>query len=494
MRRRSFVKSAAGLSALAFSGALREVRIPGNHSAAGSLPPIRSPLDFPPVVSADNLVLNARVQSVQVAPGVQAIAWSPGTGPVGPTIRVRQGETARIKLNNALNEPTILHWHGLRVPEPADGHPRLAIPTGGSYQYEFPVIDRPGTYWYHAHPHHRTGIQAYHGMAGVLIVAGDDESLGLPVGDHDIPLLIQDKRLGSTGDFVYEPAMHARMEGFFGEAAYVNGVREPEMDVETAAYRLRIINGTTSRILRLALSNGADFALVGSDGGLLPASVQLDHVMMGTGERCDVIVDFTQVPEGSSVSLISASFDSPARMPGMGGGGGMGRMGAGGVAQGGLMTLMTFHVRRVVKPSATRIAPAKFGQLPTIDAEKAAKTRTFRFDSAMMRHSINAREFDMERIDETVKFGDTEIWTFINDSPFAHPVHVHEVHFQVVERQGGRNRIFPWETGLKDTVLVYPGERVSVVATFNAYRGRFLLHCHNMVHEDMGMMMNFAIV
>ena len=116
---------------------------------------------------------------VEIAPGVPVEAWSPGDGPVGPTIRVRTGDTARITLENALNEPTILHWHGLRVPEIADGHPRLAIPTGATYRYEFPVIDRAGTYWYHAHPHHRTGVQTYRGMVGLLVIGDEAEDATL---------------------------------------------------------------------------------------------------------------------------------------------------------------------------------------------------------------------------------------------------------------------------------------------------------------------------
>lgn len=112
----------------------------------------------------------------------------------------------------------------------------------------------------------------------------------------------------------------------------------------------------------------------------------------------------------------------------------------------------------------------------------------------MMQHAINGRAFDMERIDETVRFGDTEIWTFMNDSPFPHPVHMHEVQFHVIERSNGRAQVMPWECGPKDTVLVFPGERVSVAATFDSYRGRFLMHCHNMIHEDVGMMLNYEIV
>ena len=501
MDRRQFIAlgSVAGLSTLAsrtpFAATLsNSARLPDIP-----LPFERAPLRMPPTVSADALTLRAAARRVEIAPGVPVEAWSPGEGPVGPTIRVRTGDTARITLENALSEPTILHWHGLRVPERADGHPRLVIPTGGAYQYDFPVIDRAGTYWYHAHPHHRTGAQVYRGMAGVLVI-GDaaEDALGLPSGAYELPLLIQDRRLAADGTFTYEPAMHEQMEGFFGDTAFANGIRLPSQSVETTTYRVRVVNGTASRILRLALSNGQPFTLIGNDGGLLPAPVTLTHLDMATGERADLLIDFGKVAVGSRVMLQSAAFASPARIGGMGMGMGMGRgmgmggMGASGAPQGAAMDLVEFTVDRAVTPVAWK--PRALPRLATLDPNTAKRTRTFQFNSAMMQHHINGRAFDMERIDETVPFGDTEVWTFVNESPFPHPVHMHEVQFHVVERVGGRGRIMPWERGLKDTVLVHPGERVSVAATFDRYRGRFLMHCHNMVHEDMGMMLNYAIV
>lgn len=501
MHRREFLELAAASAALPLTHSLEEpLRVLSGRRRPPAPPLARAPLVFPHVVVPNDLTLTARARMVEIAPGVPVEAWSPGDGPVGPTIRTRTGDTARIRLDNALPEPTILHWHGLRVPEPADGHPRLAIAPDATYQYEFPVIDRAGTYWYHAHTHHRTGIQAYRGMAGLLLI-GDaaEDALGLPQGDHEIPLLVQDRRISADGTFAYEPVMHEQMEGFFGDTPFANGIRLPAHPVETTTYRLRVVNGTTSRILRLALSNGQPMTLIGSDGGLLPAPVPVSSMDLGTGERADLLVDFSRLPVGSRIALLSAAFESPARMGGMGmgrgmGGGmgrGMGNMGAGGVPQGGELRLVEFEVARAVKPVPWRATP-----LPTIarlDPARAARTRTFRFESAMMQHGINGRAFDMSRIDETVRFGDTEIWTFVNDSPFPHPVHMHEVQFQVLERAGGRARVMPWEHGLKDTVLVFPGERVSVIAAFDRYRGRFLMHCHNMVHEDMGMMLNYEI-
>ncbi len=501
MDRRHFITltGAAGLASLTspspFADAARHLQTRGRLAPRG--PFARAPLQIPPDVSADGLTLRAAVRRVEIAPGVPVEAWSVGDGPVGPTIRVRTGDSARITLENALPEPTILHWHGLRVPEQADGHPRLVIPTGGRYDYEFPVIDRAGTYWYHAHPHHRTGVQAYRGMAGMLLVSdAEEDALNLPRGAHELPLLIQDRRLTADGTFAYEPAMHEQMEGFFGDAAFANGIRLPSHSVETTTYRVRIVNASTSRILRLALSTGAPMLLIGNDGGLLPEPVALTEMDISTGERADLLIDFGRAAVGSRVTLTSAAFEAPSRMGGMGRGMGRGmgagRMGAGGLPQGAPMDLVEFTVDRAVTPVAW--TPRAFPPLVSRDPRAAKRTRTFQFNSAMMQHNINGREFDMERIDETVRFGDTEIWTFVNDSPFPHPVHMHEVQFDVLERLGGRGRILPWERGRKDTVLVYPGERVSVLAAFDAYRGRFLMHCHNMVHEDMGMMMNYAIV
>ena len=140
-----------------------------------------------------------------------------------------------------------------------------------------------------------------------------------------------------------------------------------------------------------------------------------------------------------------------------------------------------------------RPIPATLVPLQPLDRADARRQRVIRFDSMMMSHTINGRPFEMERVDERVQFGATEVWRFVNDAPFPHPIHMHAVHFQVLTRTGGRSRVFPWERGWKDTVLVFPGEAVDVITRFDSHRGMFLLHCHNLEHEDKGMMMNFVI-
>lgn len=452
----------------------------------------RNPLIRPPERDAAVDRLIAVSGRARVAPGREATVWTVSEDapqPTGTTLRLRTGDRVGLTFENRLDEPTILHWHGLSVPESADGHPRLAIATGERHRYDFPVLNRAGTYWYHAHPHHRTGIQVYRGMAGLLLVGDEDEDrLGLPSGEREIPLLIHDRRMSDAGEYVFEPVMHDQMEGWFGDTPFANGVPDATVEVDAALYRLRVVNASGARILRLALSSGSSMTLIGSDGGLLPAPLTVDHVDLGTGERADLLVDFSAVPVGERVVLRTAPFTIAG---GMAMGRGMGRMMAGGVRQGEAIDLVEFVVRRAVRERPWVVAP--FPTIERLDPARAGRIREFRFESAMMRHTINGLAFAQDRNDITVPFGSTEVWRFINESPLPHPVHLHEVQFQVLARRGGRDRILPWETGWKDTVLVHPNEVVDVITTFDRHRGRYLMHCHNLMHEDMGMMLNYEI-
>lgn len=459
---------------------------------------------MPPTVRPVDQLLRGMVAKADVAPGKQVTVWSIAAEPrqgapaaraatprVGPTLRTRTGDRATVTFENNLPQHSILHWHGLSVPEAADGAPRLAIATGASYRYDFPIINRAGTYWYHAHPHHHTGEQIYRGMVGLFLI-GDaaEDALGLPSGAREIPLVLQERRFDANGELAFAPVMHERMEGFFGSEMFGNGIMNPTHAVDSALYRLRVLNASGSRITRLGLSNGAAMTLIGTDGGLLPAPEKVFWLDLATGERADLLVDFSGLTVGTRVMLTSLPYTPMGEMGR--GGMGMGRIGAGGSGQGAELDLLEFVVTRAVteKPWVARPFPAITPLVRTAET----RVREFRFNSMMMRHTINDREFEMDRIDETVPFGSTEVWRFVNPSPFPHPVHMHEVQFQVLARSGGRARLFPWERGWKDTVLVQPGETVEVIAAFTQHRGRYLLHCHNVVHEDGGMMMNFEIV
>lgn len=490
MDRREFLRItgvSGGLAAVGTTGLMAACRSPSEVLARVS----NGLIYRPPTASPTGLTLTARRATAEIAPGVHAPILTWGDGPIGPTIEARTGQRATIVMQNQLTEPTIAHWHGLRPPEAADGHPRLAVGPAKTYAYDFEVAERAGLYWYHSHAHRRTAPQIYLGLVGLFIVRDDaEDALGLPNGERELSLVLQDKRQDASGQLVYDPMGPQMMEGFLADVPFVNGVRFPRVEVDSALYRLRVLGAANARIFRVGLSNGSPLVLIGADGGLLDMPIPLPHVDIGTGERADVLVDFSGLPAGTTVRLQSLEFPSPSRGMGMMGGGRQG-MGGVGLPQGGQIDLVEFVVSRDVRES--RPIPTKLVPLPRLARDAAQRERTFHFSSMMMSHTINGRSFDMARVDERVSFGATEVWKFVNDSPFPHPVHMHAVHFRVLTRAGGRGQVFPWERGWKDTVLVFPGEEVEVIARFDSHRGMFLLHCHNLEHEDAGMMMNFVI-
>src|SRR5882672_3325004 len=190
-------------------------------------------------------VLRGRQDALRAASGV-----------MGPTIELRRGERVRILLRNRLDEPTIIHWHGMIVPEAADGHPRFALDPGHEYVYEFTVANPAGTYLYHPHPHGRTAEQIYLGLAGLLIVRDDDEPrFGLPAPENELALMIQDRRISTDDRLVYKRTMMDEMNGILGDSVLVNGGAEASFRVRPQAYRLRLANVSNARIYKLAWSD-----------------------------------------------------------------------------------------------------------------------------------------------------------------------------------------------------------------------------------------------
>jgi FtsP/CotA-like multicopper oxidase with cupredoxin domain len=414
------------------------------------------PLRFAPQVTPDGITLTGAPGVADIGGGVLAPAWMLNGSLPSPLLRVRRGAPFRVTMQNQLPQELILHWHGLAPPVEMDGHPRFAVAPGASRAYEFTVEDRAGTYWYHSHTHMRTGEHTYRGIAGMLIVNDDEEdALGLPSGARELPIILQDRRLDASGIPVYSNAGPAMMAGVMGSEPFGNGVRRPYYEADTAVYRLRLLNGSNARIFRLALSNGAAMTLIGNDGGLLPAPVSLTTLDLAPAERADILLDLRGASVGARVMLLE------------------------------------FRVARAVED--TTVIPTALPAVPLPDPAAAINTRTFRFQSQMMVHTINGSTFAMDRVDATVPFDTTELWSFVNESGFPHPVHLHATHFRVVSRTGGRGQVMPWEAGRKDTVLLHPFESVQVAVRFTAHRGLYLLHCHNLEHEDMGMMANILI-
>ena len=375
----------------------------------------------------------------------------------GPTIRASRGSTAQLNLVNGLSQETITHWHGMIVDHLNDGHPRYAIQPGGTYSYNFAINQRAAMNWYHPHPDMLTGEQVAMGLAGAFIVNDSVEgALGLPSGVYEVPLVIRDAKFDTAWNMLYKP----RSGGFLGDTPLVNGTLNPKLDVDTALYRFRVLNGSNSRIFGLALGNNEPFTLIGNDGGLLETSVPVTRVDMANGERVDLLIDFRQMAVGSSVLLrdLRSGWD-----------------------------FLQFVVARKVNDTST--IPTSLSTITRLS--NPVRTRNFSFDGMS---KINGKEYDINRIDFQVPFGETELWRFTTAGNAPHPVHVHGASFQVQSRSGGRGQLYPWERGWKDTVLLEDRETVEVLVRFDAFKGLYLLHCHKLEHEDMGMMSNFQVV
>ena len=256
------------------------------------------------------LVLRPAPSEVPVLPGEPTRVWRYSgqllKGPadtlevlpesyLGPVIRLRRGQNVRVRFANHLDEHSIVHWHGLDVPESADGHPRLAIPRGTEYVYEFEVTNRAGTYWYHPHPHMRTGAQVYHGLAGLLLICDDEEEvLALPAGGAELLCVLQDREFDAGNQLIFRAdGMPAMMNGVLGDRVLVNGRPQPTTEVDAAWHRVRVLNGSNARIYKLAWSRDLQMVVIGGDGGLLEKPVERQALTLAPGQRADLLLDLT---------------------------------------------------------------------------------------------------------------------------------------------------------------------------------------------------------
>jgi FtsP/CotA-like multicopper oxidase with cupredoxin domain len=438
---------------------------------------------------------------------------------IGPVIRLRRGQRVRVRFANQLREPSIVHWHGLDVPELADGHPRFAVDRGAEYVYDFEVTNRAGTYWYHPHPHMRTAAQVYHGLAGLLLVSDPEEdSLGLPSGAGELLCVLQDRRFDAANQLVYAGGaaagtmpggmgrgrgmgaggsmaqMMETMNGWLGDRMLVNGRVQRSIEVERRTYRVRLLNGSNARIYKLAWSDGSPMVVIGGDGGLLERARTQKVLTLATGQRADVLLDLSDHASGADVRLESVAFLSADA-------GRVGMMGeTSPVPQGAPLTLMTLRTTAARGPrfvAPERLSTDGYRAVPSAPVRRVPLT--FR----QMNWTIDGRVFDMDDVaeTETVTAGSTHIWEFVNEinpmgMAMAHPIHVHGTQFRVLSRAGGTANALREginDAGWTDTVLVLPGETVRIQVTFSKHPGLYLYHCHILEHEDMGMMRNLRI-
>lgn len=444
----------------------------------------QNPLAIPPALDLDTFHLVTDEHVHQFYPGINTSTYGASAEYLGPTLILHRNDTARIWVHNQLAEMTSMHWHGMHVPGEMDGGPQRVIDPGDSWMAEFHVKNPAATYWYHPHPHELTAEQANFGIAGFIIVRDDEEEqLALPrtYGVDDFPVVIQDRKFHASGDFAFYP---------FGDSVLVNGTPRPYLECPAQVVRLRLLNGSNARIYALGLDNGQAMQVIAGDAGLLPAPASTNRLWLSNGERAEVLLDLTGM-EGDSLMLMSYGGELPNTVPGSG------NM----LWESSLLNGVNFPVLRIrvaaPTPEPITEVPAALLSIPMPTESESIRTRTKTITGmgmvGMGMFMINGLMFDLDVVNDTVQLNTVEVWNIVNNSNMAHPMHIHGVSFEVLARNGVPPPAH--ERGPKDVVLVDRFETVKLVMRFGEVTDGwpFMYHCHNLLHEDNMMMLQYIV-
>ncbi len=480
--RRQFLKTlgASAPALLLAKPALAGRGMGGGGGGGASAPVFELPLNIPPVAQPTGTDALGRPiyeiveqnATVEIIPGLQTdILGYNGMTP-GPTIMVESDQAIIVRQINNTNVQTTTHLHGGHMPAGNDGHPVDFVDPGSSKDYLYTNKQVPATLWYHDHTNDLTGDQVYAGLAGFYLMSDDYErSLGLPSGDNELAIVIQDRTFAADGALIYND----NIMGELGDTILVNGTPWPYFEVGTARYRIRILNGSNARSYNLVLSNGASFVQIGSDGGLLEAPVTRSSLNIAPAERLDVIIDFGNANVGDQIVLQNTA-------------------GSGGTAQ-----IMRFDVVHVQDDPS--VIPSVLRRIERLDPAAAVQTRrwTFGMRGGPKPWVINGRPYEETRVDAFPRLGTTEIWELTNRTGMMHPVHIHDIMWQVLDVNGRPPA--PEDAGWKDTFKVPPMGTVRVIGRFDDYVGdpneitsAYMMHCHILEHEDHAMMTQFIVV
>ena len=462
----------------------------GDRLASSQLPaPFQVPFAAPPVLrpvrsddTTDYFEMTMRSARVPIIPGrpdTEIYGYN-GISP-GPTVKVGRGRRAVVRHINGLPEisrfgyktTTSVHLHGNASEPQYDGYAEDVTAPGSYKDYIYPNDQDERMLWYHDHAIHHTAQNAYMGLAGAYIT---DEQLTLPIpkGRYDVPLVIRDAIFDTGGQLLYDDGGQNTIQG---DVILVNGRPWPVMKVERRKYRFRLCNTSLSRSYKLALSTGDPITVIGTDAGLMPAPQQTGSFRIGMAERYEVVINFAKYPVGTKVDLKNLGLPNNENFSST-------------------ENVMRFEVASEATDTANNEVPSQLNpnmEVMGLQPSQAIRTWTWTFDrSFSLGWTINGKVWDKDRIDANPALGDVEIWEFRNrSSRWFHPIHVHLVDFKILSRNG--NPAFNYEKDSKDVVYVGEDETVRVIMKFGPRKGKYMIHCHNLVHEDHDMMTQFEV-
>ncbi|MEM8809170.1 MAG: multicopper oxidase family protein [Cyanobacteria bacterium P01_G01_bin.38] len=493
---------------------------PMTTTPSPAVPKFRRPFELPPVLQpvrsdergarpTDYYELTLQKSQTEIMTGKPTEVWSYNGVTPGPTIRQKgglepadQGRQSVVRFVNQLGGDATgrpikssTHLHGMASQPYYDGYAEDLIAPNYFKDYVYPN-DRAATIWYHDHAVEETSRNVYRGLAGMYIVEDEIERrLNLPSGRYDVPLVLQDVRLDRDGQLVFNDRARRNL---YGDVTLVNGVPWPHMQVERRKYRFRVLNASVSRSYRLTLSQFEDrqtfddtLSVIATDCGILGAPVPIratprrpfKSFRISPAERYEFVIDFSQYAPGTELYLrspaLQSNIDSEVRS----------------------QALMRFEVMPGSPDDPSELRPVLRPVTSLLEtAQKQGKsicTRTFRFERSATQWLINNKVWNPYRVDANPQPGDVEIWELVNSGGgWIHPVHIHLVDSQIISRNG--LPAYDYEQGWKDVFAVREFESVRVIMQFESrnkqpIEGRFMMHCHNLVHEDHDMMTQFEV-
>ena len=506
----------------ALSAMSHTMSVQPNSLNASTLAPFVDPLPIPPVAKSSGLRplpsspktkvpyyrLAAQPIDVKIHRDLKPTRlWAFGGSVPGPTLELRSGEESLVEWANELPQQHFLpidyrlhgakgnpevrivtHLHGGIVPSDSDGYPEDWYVPGKSLTYHYPIVQEPAMLWYHDHAMGINRLNIYAGLFGAAIVRDKvEDALGLPDGKYEIPLMIFDRMLTPEGQLYYPVSGKPNepwIPELFGDAMLVNGKVFPYLEVEPRKYRFRVLNASNARFYHLSFANGLEFYQIGTDQGLLPAPLKLKKIALAPAERVDLVVDFSDC-RGEQIVLKDVEYK-----------------------------VMQFRVSRD-KVSDSSTVPSQLRPVPKIAESEAVKTRLLTLDEYFTLKGetvlllLNGSYWH-EPISENPVQNSTEIWTFINPTDDTHPIHLHTVRFQILDRQnyepmtyqmkkefrflGPRTPPEPYEAGWKDTAMAHSKMVTRIIVPFKSYPGRYVWHCHILEHEDNEMMRPYEVI
>lgn len=390
---------------------------------------------------------------------------------LGPILRLRKGNKVTITTENKLENPTTFHWHGLMVPSKADGGPMRVVQPGEKKTVHFNVNNEAATYWFHPHTYQISPRQVYQGMAGLIYIEDENsdrlhDHLPSEHGVDDIPLIVQDRYFTKDGIVDYDKV--SSIDGTRGDHLLLNGALMTKLDTDQRFIRLRILNASNRTNFKFEFNDQHQFFQIASDGGYLNYPLGMTSLILGVGERAEIVIDLKDSPKDRvhlMVNDFKALVINKARQ---------------------LKENADFsHMISLREDLLNIIHPEEVGDLPFHHVI---------FQGTDERVAVNGRKYKLGRIDETYKKDQYYVWRIINQKDdienMPHPFHVHDTQFRILARDG--KLPYKNEMGYKDTFVVNKGESVDILVKFPD-TGIFMHHCHNLEHQEHGMMTHFKV-